>query len=73
MTPSIEELQQKPSSMTVQKFNERLGILEQEFVKAMESFLIDTGVGVGAVIVQIDDQCEYSVSTELLFPELEVK
>jgi hypothetical protein len=67
MTPSLEELKQKPFSMTVQEFNERLGLLEQEFVEAMESFLIDTGVGVGPVAIQIDDQCNYAVSTELLF------
>jgi hypothetical protein len=73
MTSSIEELQQKPSSMTVQELNERLALLEQEFVEVMESFLIDTGIGVSSVAIQISDQCDYAITTGLLFPETDSK
>jgi hypothetical protein len=73
MTSSIKELQQKPSSMTVQELNERLALLEQEFVEVMESFFMDTGIVVSSVAIQFSDQCDYAITTGLLFPEADSK
>lgn len=69
MTSTIKELQKKTSLMTVQQFNRRLDLLDQELVLVLEEFLKDTGIGVCSVNMELNDQCEYEVKTGLLFPE----
>ena len=67
MNCTTEELQQKPSLMTVQQFRERLDLLDQDLVLLLAEFLRDTGIGVSSVNMELNDPCEYEVTIGMMF------
>jgi hypothetical protein len=59
--------------MNLQEFNSRLKELDGQVAAVLQWFESDTGVTVGSLLVELDENGEYTVFTGLDFPEEETK
>lgn len=55
--------------MTIEKFTISLNEFDRHLIAMLHSFEEDTGIKVGFVMVQINEDGDYEVSTGLDFPE----
>jgi hypothetical protein len=59
--------------MNLQEFNSRLKELDGQVAVVLQWFESDTGVTVGSLLVELDEDGTYTVFTGLDFPEEETK
>ena len=59
--------------MTLEEFNARLKELDGQIAAVLQWFESDTGVIVGSLLVELDEDNAYKVYTGLDFPEEEVQ
>ena len=57
--------------MTLKEFNARLKELDSQIAVVLQWFENDTGVKVGSLLVELDEEGTYTVFTGLDFPEEE--
>jgi hypothetical protein len=57
--------------MTLEEFNARLKELDGQIAVVLQWFENDTGVKVGSLLVELDEEGTYTVFTGLDFPEEE--
>jgi hypothetical protein len=57
--------------MTLEEFNARLKELDGQLAAVLQWFENDTGVKVGSLLVELDEEGTYTVFTGLDFPEEE--
>jgi hypothetical protein len=57
--------------MTLKEFNARLKELDGQIAAVLQWFEGDTGVRVGSLLVELDEEGTYTVFTGLDFPEEE--
>jgi hypothetical protein len=57
--------------MTLKEFNARLKELDGQLAAVLQWFESDTGVKVGSLLVELDEEGTYTVFTGLDFPEEE--